>query len=421
MLLAIRVARTSPEPRVDPAHDVSYDLGVPARRMSADAARRLVLASSGLATGHPPTEPDARHFRRVMRQLELVQLDSVNVSARSHYWIFFARLGGYDRARLDEWLWRSGEHFEYWAHEASILPQSIYSLLAYRMRAAEPGGRVASLMNEHPGYVESVLEEVHRRGPLTVGSLSDPGERTGPWWGYGRGKIALEWHFRTGDVTVADRRNFQRLYDITPRVVSPHHRIDDVDGDEAISALLERSVRALGVGTLADIADYFRIRMPDARRLFPRVLERGSVFEVEVDGWGAPAYRHVEARIPRSVEGTALLSPFDPLIWHRDRALRVFGLHYRIEIYVPEPKRIHGYYVLPYLLDGELVGRVDLKAHRKDGYLEARSAFVEPGREAGRVAARLAADLHSMAGWLGFDEVKVASKGDLAAPLRKAV
>ncbi len=421
MLLAIRVARTSPEPRVDPAHDVSYDLGVPARRMSADAARRLVLASSGLATGHPPTEPDARHFRRVMRQLELVQLDSVNVSARSHYWIFFARLGGYDRARLDEWLWRSGEHFEYWAHEASILPQSIYSLLAYRMRAAEPGGRVASLMNEHPGYVESVLEEVHRRGPLTVGSLSDPGERTGPWWGYGRGKIALEWHFRTGDVTVADRRNFQRLYDITPRVVSPHHRIDDVDGDEAISALLERSVRALGVGTLADIADYFRIRMPDARRLFPRVLERGSVFEVEVDGWGAPAYRHVEARIPRSVEGTALLSPFDPLIWHRDRALRVFGLHYRIEIYVPEEQRIHGYYVLPFLMDGEIVARVDLKTDRKAEVLRVQAAHIEAGHPRDQVARRLAAHLEATARWLECRAIEVTRQGDLSEDLAEHV
>jgi uncharacterized protein YcaQ len=389
--------------------------------MSADAARRLVLASSGFAAGRSSAQPDVRHFRRVMRQLELIQLDSVNVSARTHYWVFFARLGDYDRDKLDHWLWRSGEHFEYWAHEASILPQSMFRLLEYRMRAANPEGRAATLMSEHPGYLEAVLEEVRRRGPLTVGSLSDPGERTGPWWGYGRGKIALEWHFRTGDVTVADRPNFHRLYDITDRVIPAHHRSEHVERDDAIAALLERSARALGVGTLADIADYYRIRMPDARRLFPRVLQSGSVFEVEVDGWGEQAFRHVEAGIPRSVEGSALISPFDPLIWFRERALRVFDLHYRIEIYVPKEQRIHGYYVLPFLMDGDIAARVDLKTDRNARLLTIRSAHLEPGRPRDVVARRLAEHLESTAKWLGCDSLTVEGQGDLSSALVAAL
>lgn len=381
----------------------------------------MALASAGMSETPPRGDPDVRHFRRVMRRLQLVQLDSVNVSARTHYWIFFARLGHYDPDRLDDWLWRSGEHFEYWAHEASILPQDSFRLMAYRMRAADPKGRAAALMEEHPGYVEAVLDEVRRRGPLTAAGLSDPGERTGPWWGYGKGKIALEWHFRTGAINVADRPNFHRLYDVTERIVAGHHRNDELDRDGAIVELLEKSVRALGVGTLADIADYYRIRMPDARRLFPRVLEGGSVFEVEVAGWGEPAYRHVEATIPRRVDGTALLSPFDPLIWHRDRARRLFGIHYRIEIYVPEEQRVHGYYVLPFLMNGEIVARVDLKTDRKAGVLRVAAAHLEPGNAREQVARRLAAHLEDTARWLECRSIDVVSRGDLAEDLRRHI
>jgi uncharacterized protein YcaQ len=208
------------------------------------------------------------------------------------------------------------------------------------------------------------------------------------------------------------------MYDVTERVVADHHRGDDMDRDDAIVELLERSVLALGVGTLADIADYYRVRMPDARRLFPRVLDRGTVFEVDVAGWGQPAYRHVEATIPRRVEGSALLSPFDPLIWHRDRALRVFGLHYRIEIYVPEHKRVHGYYVLPFLMEGEIVARVDLKTDRKAEVLRVQAAHLEAGHRADEVAPRLAAHLEETARWLDCRTIEVVPRGDLAEDLR---
>ena len=208
------------------------------------------------------------------------------------------------------------------------------------------------------------------------------------------------------------------MYDVTERIVADRHRSDALDRDEAIVALLERSALALGVGTLADIADYYRIRMPEARRLFPRVLDSGSVFEVDVEGWETPAYRHVDASIPRRVEGSALLSPFDPLIWHRDRARRVFGIHYRIEIYVPEEQRVHGYYVLPFLMDGEIVARVDLKTDRKAGVLRVQAAHLEAGHPRDQVARRLTAHLEATARWLECRAIHVAERGDLADPLR---
>ena len=388
--------------------------------MTADAARRLILASTGLAGQKPRSRTDTRHFRSVMRTLDLVQLDSVNVSARTHYWVFYSRLGTYDHQALDDWLWRSGENFEYWAHEASILPKAVYPYLQHRMQADEPAGWVRSIIDDHPGYLEAVLAEVEARGPVRVGDLSDPGGRTGPWWGYGKGKIALEWHFRTGAISVAERVNFARLYDIRQRVIPSDLTSQDVERDEALRWLLERSARAVGVGTIADIADYYRIKNRDAARLMPDLVSSGVVREVEVAGWGSPAFRHVGATIPRSVQGTALISPFDPLIWFRDRTERVFGMRYRIEIYTPQPKRVYGYYVLPFLMDGRLVARVDLKADRASKVLRVRSAHLEPGSDAVEVATRLAEYLTTTADWLGCDSIEIEDWGELTGPLKAA-
>ena len=389
--------------------------------MTASAARRMALAASGFSDPPPSGRVDVRHFRRVMKAIDLVQLDSVNVSARTHYWVFFSRLGIYPMERLDDWLWRSGEHFEYWAHEASVLPKERRPLLAHRMRAARPKGRVEAIMRDHPGYLDRVLDEIGRRGPLTVGDLSDPGERTGPWWGYGKGKIALEWHFRTGAVTVSERAGFTRLYELTERVM-PAELVDEhVEAADARLELLERSARALGVGTVSDLADYYRMKVGDARAALPELIRRGVVREVEVSGWGEPAYRHVDASVPRSVEGATLVSPFDPLVWNRDRAERVFGFHYRIEIYLPERQRRYGYYVLPFLLDGELVGRVDLKNDRQSDRLVVRAAHLEDGHDPRRVAARLAELLHDTALWLGRSTIEVGPVGELAPPLSRAM
>jgi uncharacterized protein YcaQ len=392
------------------------------RRLTADTARRIALAAQGFAEPRPSGRVDVRHFRRLMDRIGVLQLDSVNVLERSHYLPAFARLGAYDRQAFDRFTARSGELFEYWGHVASLLPSQQHRLFRWRMEEMGPWRSITELESEHPGFVEQVYATVAERGPLRTADLEDGGDRTGPWWGYARGKHALEWLFAKGRITAYRDKNFHRLYDLPERVVpAAHLAAEPADKDTAYRELLMLAAKHHGVGTAKDLTDYHRLAVPTARKAFAALVAAGDLEEVEVEGWGRPAYLYPGARRPRAVAGSALLSPFDSLVWQRDRAERLFGFHYRIEIYVPEPKRIHGYYVLPYLLDGELVGRVDLKAHRKDGYLEARSAFVEPGREAGRVAARLAADLHSMAGWLGFDEVKVASKGDLAAPLRKAV
>jgi hypothetical protein len=268
-----------------------------------------------------------------------------------------------------------------------------------------------------PGYLDAILEEVRERGPLQTSDLEDPGikDPNGSMWNWSDGKIALEMLFVQGRVAAADRPNFVRMYDVAERVIAPAHlQAPVVSQEEAQSILLERSAQALGVGTAADVADYYRIRMPEARPLLKQLVAEGRLIEVEVQGWDKPALLHPDATLPRSVQGRALLSPFDNLIWFRDRVHRLWDFFYRIEIYVPEPKRIHGYYVLPFLLDGDLVARVDLKTDRKAGALLVRGAFAEPGADLVRVGRELREELESVAGWLGLGKVEVARNGDLS-------
>lgn len=391
-------------------------------RLTRSQARRIALGGQGFTDPRPSGRIDVRHFRRVMSRIALVQLDSVNVVARAHYLPFFSRLGPYPIEALDRWLWRSGEGFEYWGHEASVMPIAQRPLLLHRMDGLHPWGRVRRIIEEHPGYVEAVLDEVRRRGPLTVGELSDPGERTGPWWGYGKGKTALEWLFAAGAVTVADRPKFVRLYEVPERVFPEEVlSLPSPSPDRAKRELLALGARAHGLGTAHDLADYYRLNIGEARRLLPDLVTSGVLTEVEVEGWRHPAYLHREASIPRRVESRALLGPFDPLVWRRERVERLFGFRYRIEIYVPADKRIHGYYVLPFLLGDELVARVDLKADRARGRLLVRSAFVEDGRARDRVAVELGRELASMAEWQGLGEVEVEPRGDLAGPLARAM
>lgn len=389
------------------------------RTISPAAARRIALAAQGLTRPHPGGRVDRRHFRRVLADIGLLQLDSVNVVARSHYLPVYARLGAYDRDALDAWTSGSGEIFEYWGHEASLLPVADHRL--YRWRMAQPirWRRALDLIEEHPGYIESVRDEVERRGPLTVADLHDGGDRTGPWWGYGKGKIALEYLFAMGEITAYRTTNFGRLYDMPRRVLPP----DALDApsptrEEAYGTLLMAAARHHGIGTADDLFDYHRLHGPTARPIVGRLATQGLLEEVEVPGWRGPVYLHPEAVRPRRVSGSALLSPFDPVVWYRPRTERLFDFHYRIEIYVPKPKRIHGYYVLPYLLDGDLVGRVDLKLDRSAGTLRVPGAFVEDGRDAAHVATCLAGDLTAMATWLGADEVSVGTHGNLAKALR---
>jgi hypothetical protein len=385
------------------------------QRLTIDRARRLALAAQGFADSAPGGRVDVRHFRRVLSRVGVIQLDSVNVISRAHYLPFFSRLGAYDREALDGWLWRSGELFEYWVHEASLTAVDRWPYVAYRMRQAHPWKSIERISDEQPGFVEKVLDEVRQSGPLKVGELSDGGTRTGPWWGYGPGKMALEWLFVRGEITIADRPNFTRLYDLTARVIPQEVREWEADPVTARRHLLRDAVRHHGVGSVADLADYHRIKATHARPLLAELAAAGEIVEVEVEGWPGPVYADPNISIPRAVNGSALLSPFDPVVWFRSRAERLFGFRYRIEIYVPKEKRVHGYYVLPFLLDGQLVGRVDLKADRSAGRLIVQGAFAEEGQDRGRVGSALATQLQLIAAWQGLNEIELRRNGDLAA------
>ena len=372
--------------------------------MSRAAARRMALAAQGFSDPAPSGAVTVRHLRRVLDRMTILQLDSVNVVCRSHYLPVLARLGPYDRDRLDTFLYRSKENFEYLSHEASITSQELHPLLRWRMtRSRWRQGQ--ALETEMPDYFAAVLAEVAERGPLTVKQLSDPGQRTGPWWGRSKGKVALEWLYVSGRLAIAGRdKQFVTAYDLPERVIQPEIlAAPPTDETEAKRAMLLLAARSHGVGTAHDLADYFRLPMPQARPLLAELVEAGELVPVEVEGWSEPALAHPEAKRPRRVEGRALLSPFDPIVWFRPRAERLFDFTYRIEIYVPEAKRVHGYYVLPFLLDGELVARVCLKADRKAGALLARASFAEDGVDRPRVAHELAQSLDELASWLDLE------------------
>lgn len=388
------------------------------RRLTADQARRIALGAQGFTTPRPSGRVDVRHFRRVLEHIGLLQLDSVNVLERSHYLPMFTRLGPYDRAAFDRWTTRSGELFEYWGHEASLIPVGLYSAFGFRMEEMKPWASVRRLLDERPRYVDGVLSEVADHGPTTVSDLEDPGERGGPWWGYAPGKHALEWLFAKGKVTAYRTRTFGRVYDLPERVlpewVMQQPRLDEV---EAYRRLLCDAARHHGIGTAVDLADYHRLHTPTARPILADLAAVGDLIAVDVDGWRGPVYLHPEAVLPRRPAGTGLLSPFDSLVWNRDRTERVFGFRYRIEIYVPKDQRQFGYYVLPFLLEGDLVARVDLKADRKRRRLLVQAVHIEPGREASLVAPALAVELQAMAAWLDLDQIEVVDRGDLAAAL----
>ena len=389
------------------------------KKLSAGQARRIALAAQGFADPRPSGRVDIRHVRRVIGRVAVLQIDSVNVLERSHYLPVFARLGSYPRSLLDEATHGRRELFEYLFHAASYSTGDMIPLMRPRMEAIRSWGRIREVMNENPGYIDQVYAEVAERGPLTNADLEDPGQRTGPWWGMGKGSSALEWLYVKGRLAISHRpASFAKVYDLAERVYPPDS-LDDpiIDRDTSIRRQVLTAARSLGVATSKDLADYFRLRLTDIRPQLKRLAKSESLLQVEVEGWTDPTYLHPEARAPRRISARALLSPFDSLIWDRDRTERLFGFRYRIEIYVPKPKRVYGYYVLPFLLGEDLVARVDLKADRHRGALLVQAAHVEPGFSAATVASPLAQSLAEMAAWLDLGEIIVRPNGDLAAHL----
>jgi uncharacterized protein YcaQ len=391
--------------------------------ISADRARRIALGALGFAQPRP-ARATAAHVRRTAERLGVVQIDSVNVLVRAQYQPLFSRIGAYDRPALDALVFRKRKFFEYWGHEASFLPVETFPLFRWRMersRRGETWGNVRKFGAAEKRYVADVLARVRGEGPLGASAFSADGLRSEPWWGWAPGKLALEWLFWCGEVLIANRRNFERLYDIPERVIPAEVlAMPSPPEAEARKRLLVRASRALGVGTARDLADYYRINVPDARALVRELAEEGIVREARVEGWREHAYLDPAAVAPRKVEARALVSPFDPLVWERARTERMFGFRYRIEIYVPPGKRVHGYYVLPFLLGERLVARVDLKADRARAALLVQAAYAEPGAPR-ETAGELAAELREWAAWLGLERVEVAGAGDLAAGLKRAL
>jgi uncharacterized protein YcaQ len=372
----------------------------------------MALAAQDMHHARPTCAPDARHFRRAMRRLGVLQLDFVNVLVPAHFLILWSRLGCYDRQRFERHIYGNGDYTEQWAHEASVVPTSAWPLLAHRRAAWRPSryNPIRKLRNRK-AYLAGVLDQVRAQGAVTAGDLPPvPGPARKPGdWHRSIPRWALEYHFARGNLAVVSRlSNFQRVYDLPERHIPAEYLDKKLTRAEADREMLRRAARALGIATLHDLADYYRLSPREARPRIRELVDEGVLTPVEVEGWNVPAYFARGACLPRSIAGASLLSPFDPVVWHRPRAERLFDFHYRIEIYVPEAKRKWGYYVLPFRVGDRIVARVDLKADRASSRLLVRAAYEEPGIARRECAELLAAELNSLAGWLGLDAVVLA-------------
>jgi uncharacterized protein YcaQ len=383
--------------------------------LSLKQARRLALSAQGFAGRSRAAKVKPARLNQLIERLGVVQIDSVNAVVRSHYLPLFSRLGEYDHRLLEQAAWGSGKRrtlFEYWGHEASLLPHGLYPLMRWRMQRAAQGegiySQLAQFGREHQDVVQRVLATVREQGATGAGALNSRVERAGPWWDWSAEKMALEWLFAAGEVTVAGRRGFERLYDLPERVLPrawlAHPDIAEADAQRQ---LLLHSAAALGVATEKDLRDYFRLDPKDSQARLAELVEAGALLPVAVEGWAKPAYCLPDLSIPRAVNASALLSPFDSLVWERARTERLFDFRYRLEIYTPQAKRVYGYYVLPFLHNERLVGRVDVRAERSSGRLLVHALHEEMvGLDEEGVHA-LARNLLEMARWLGLQEVWV--------------
>jgi uncharacterized protein YcaQ len=396
-------------------------------RLTLDQARRIAVAAQGFHEARPAGAVTRAHLRRLISRIQVLQLDSVSVSVRAHYAPVFSRLGPYDRDLLDRAAWSHSARsprllVEYWAHEAALMAVDDWPLLRWRMREYTHGRWGRDIVRRNPRLAEDIVAAVAELGPSTAGQIeahleAEPRGRKGPWWDRSDTKWVAEALWSAGVLTTATRVGFARHYDLAERVLPPEVLDREVDDDAAIRELVLRAATSLGVGTEADLRDYFRLAAAQVKPAVADLVAAGELEPVEVDG--VAAYLRAGQKIPRRDRGTALLCPFDPLIFFRPRVERLFGFRYRIEIYTPAPKRQFGYYVWPFLLDGRLVGRVDLKSDRTAGTLHVVGAFTEEGQDRTRVAAALAPQLATMAEWLGLGAVTVGDRGDLVPALRR--
>jgi hypothetical protein len=395
--------------------------------LSAAQARRIALAAQGFAAPRPDGTITRSHLTRTIDRLGVIQIDSVNVVSRTHYLPLFSRLGAYPRELLEAMAWGGKpDLFEYWMHEASLARFDLQPLMRWRMEDAAQGvgvwRGVARFLREHRAFIDRALDEIDRRGPLSASDLEIGAKGAGGWWGWSEAKRALECLFWSGELTTATRRGtFERVYGLPERVLPKAvYEAPTPSRQDAQRELVARAARAYGVATEKDLRDYFRMGPAESKARVAELVEAGALVPVSVEGWGQIAYLDPAARRPRRVEACALISPFDNLIWFRERTERLFGVRVRLEIYTPAHKRTHGYYVLPFLEGEAITARVDLKSERKAGVLVVLAAHAEPDTGPD-TAARLAAELRLMAGWLGLSTVRVEPKGDLSDRLAAAV
>ncbi len=390
--------------------------------LSSAQARRIALRAQGFGVTQPATRIDRRHLRRTMSHQNLLQLDSVPAVCRPQNLVLFSRLGYHDIGLLDQVAYQDDEWFEAWAHEASLMPTSTEPFLRWQKARSQDGatwGGLVRLAQEEPAYVAEVLAQVAER-PLQANQLSDVRPQSGEWWGSrSLGQLALDWLFRIGKVGIRRRGGFNKEFDLLERIVPAETMaVATPTEDDAIKELLRRSARAHGVATAHELADYYRLPIRDARRLVEELAEDGALIRASVQGFSKPAFLSPDVTRAKSITTATLLSPFDPVVWHRDRASALFDFDYRIEIYVPAAKRKYGYYVLPLLVDDQIVGRIDAKTDRAANTFRVLGAWAENGVKIEDVADRIRPALQEFARFVGVDQLEIVDRGDLAPALR---
>ncbi len=396
--------------------------------LTASQARRIALAAQGFGQIKTAKASNWAAQQKELKRLHLLQIDSVNVLTRSHYLPLFSRLGNYDRAALDK---RTLNHthraaFECWAHEASLVRMELHPLMRWRMARAQNGDGIYRSMRDfahaEKAYLKNVMKFVSTHGVTAQSDLPDKSKGEGGWWGWSKGKLALETLFAQGLLTTAKRESFERFYDLPERVIPTEVlNLPTPSARDSILQLMDLSGQALGVATAFDLRDYFRLPVADAKQALEDAVEEGILKPVTVEGWKPRAYLHCAAKIPKKIETAALVTPFDPICWDRDRTERLFNFHYRIELYTPQPKRKFGYYVLPFLQEESFAGRVCLKADRENSTLLANAIHHEEFVNCEEVAANLSIEIKAMANWLNLPNIKIGNSGNLAPYLKKTL